>query len=61
MAKGAGCHLVSHVAEMTKLHKQGSYDRMTEDFLKLTDEMPTIMHDFVKSHAAIFTRRDVAA
>ena len=54
-------HLVSHLAVMTTLHKQGRYDRMTEDFLKLTGEMPTIMHDFVKSHAAEFTRRDVAA
>jgi hypothetical protein len=28
---------------------------MTEDYLKLTGEMPTSMFDFVKLHAAEFT------
>ena len=42
---------------MTELHKQGRYDRMSEDYLKLTGEAPTSMADFVKLHAAEFTRR----
>ena len=29
---------------------------MTDDYLKLTDETPTSMDDFVKLHAAEFTR-----
>jgi len=41
---------------MTELHKQGRYDRMSEDYLKLTGETPTSMADFVKLHAAEFTR-----
>jgi len=41
---------------MTELHKQGRYDRMSEDYLKLTGEAPTSMADFVKLHAAEFTR-----
>jgi hypothetical protein len=41
---------------MTELHKQGRYDRMSEDYLKLTGESPTSMFDFVKLHAAEFTR-----
>jgi len=42
---------------MTELHKQGRYDRMSEDYLKLTGETPTSMADFVELHAAEFTRR----
>jgi uncharacterized protein YbjT (DUF2867 family) len=51
-------HLVSHLTVMTDLNKQGRYDRMTDDLFKLTGEMPTSMHDFVKLHAAAFTRRE---
>jgi uncharacterized protein YbjT (DUF2867 family) len=55
---GAPAHLVSHLTVMTELNKQGCYDRMTDDLFKLTGEMPTSMHDFVKLHAAEFTRRE---
>ena len=40
---------------MTELNKQGRYDRMTEDVLKLTGQKPISMYDFVKLHAAEFT------
>ena len=49
-------HVVHHLAVMTEFHKQGRYDRMSEDYLKLTGETPTSMADFVKLHAAEFTR-----
>ena len=49
-------HVVHHLTVMTELHKQGRYDRMSEDYLKLTGETPTSMADFVKLHAAEFTR-----
>jgi hypothetical protein len=39
---------------MTELHKQGRYDRMSEDYLKLIGKTPTSMADFVKLHAAEF-------
>jgi uncharacterized protein YbjT (DUF2867 family) len=55
---GAPVHLVNHLAAMTDLTKQGRYDRMTDDLFRLTGEMPTSMHDFVKLHAAEFTRRE---
>ena len=51
-------HLVHHLTVMTELNKQGRYDRMTDDFFKLTGETPTSMHDFVKLHAAEFTRSE---
>jgi len=49
-------HLVGHLSVMTELNKDGRYDRMTDDLFKLTGERPTSMYDFVKQHAAEFTR-----
>jgi uncharacterized protein YbjT (DUF2867 family) len=58
---GVPTHLVNHLAVMAELHAQGRYDRMTDDLFKLTDKTPTSMYDFVKLHAAEFTRSEVAA
>jgi hypothetical protein len=55
-AAGLSDHVVHHLTVLTELHKQGRYDRMSEDYLKLTGETPTSMADFVKLHAAEFTR-----
>src|SRR5215469_6438311 len=53
-AAGLPEHVVHHLTVMAELHKQGRYDRMSEDYLKLTGETPTSMADFVKLHAAEF-------
>ena len=37
-AAGLSEHVVHHLTVMTELHKQGRYDRMSEDYLKLTGE-----------------------
>jgi uncharacterized protein YbjT (DUF2867 family) len=58
---GVPTHLVNHLAAMAELHVQGRYDRMTDDLLKLTGRTPTSMYDFVKLHAAEFTRGEAAA
>ncbi len=58
---GVPAHIVNHLTVMTDLNKQGRYDRMTDDLFKLTGEMPTSMHDFVKLHAAEFRRRETTA
>jgi uncharacterized protein YbjT (DUF2867 family) len=58
---GVPTHLVDHLAVMAELHAQGRYDRMTDDLFKLTGRTPTSMYDFVKLHAAEFTRRGAAA
>jgi uncharacterized protein YbjT (DUF2867 family) len=55
---GAPVHLVHHLATLTDLTKQGRFDRMTDDYFKLTGEMPTSVHDFVKLHANEFTPRE---
>jgi hypothetical protein len=56
LAAGIPAHTVKHLSVMAELNKQGRYDRMTDDLFKLTGQTPTTMYDFVKSHAAEFTR-----
>jgi uncharacterized protein YbjT (DUF2867 family) len=58
---GVPAHLVSHLGVMAELHAQGRYDRMTGDLAKLIGKVPTSMYDFVKLHAAEFTRNEVMA
>jgi hypothetical protein len=49
-------HVVKHLSVMTELNKQGRYDRV-----KLTGQKPISIYDFVKLHAAEFTRDGIAA
>ena len=49
-------HLLAHLAAMARLHQQGRYDRMTDDFTRLTGQAPTSMREFVQAHAVEFTR-----
>lgn len=53
-------HLMSHLEVMAELHLQGRYDRMTDDLFKLTGKRPTSMYEFVKLHAAKFTKNEAA-
>ena len=53
---GVPAHTVKHLSVMTELNKQGRYDRMTDDLFNLTGQKPISMYDFVKLHAAEFTR-----
>ncbi|HEX7766827.1 MAG TPA: NAD(P)H-binding protein [Nitrospira sp.] len=55
---GVPLHVANHLGVMADLHARGRYDRMTDDFFKLTGQMPTSVHDFVKLHAAAFTRSE---
>jgi uncharacterized protein YbjT (DUF2867 family) len=56
LAAGVPAHVVKHLSAMTELNKQGRYDRMTDDLFRLTGRKPISMYDFVKLHAAEFTR-----
>src|SRR6516164_6439182 len=58
---GIPAHTVKHLSVMTELNKQGRYDRMTDDLFNLTGQKPISMYDFVKLHAAEFTRAGAAA
>jgi hypothetical protein len=53
---GVPSHVLAHFAAMARLHQQGRYDRMTDDFTRLTGRAPTSMREFVQAHAAEFTR-----
>jgi uncharacterized protein YbjT (DUF2867 family) len=61
LGAGVPTHVVKHLSVMTELNKQGRYDRMTDDVFKLTGRKPISMYDFVKSHAAEFTRPEIEA
>jgi uncharacterized protein YbjT (DUF2867 family) len=54
---GLPAHMVNHLGTMAKLHVEGRYDRMTDDFFKLTGKQPMTVHDFVRSHTADFTAK----
>lgn len=60
VAAGVPEHTVHHMRVMTELTKQGRYDRMTDDLFKLTGQKPLGIYDFVKLHAAEFTREGTA-
>jgi uncharacterized protein YbjT (DUF2867 family) len=49
-------YLISHLAVLAELHGQGRFDRMTDDVFTLTGQQPMSMSEFVKQHAAEFTR-----
>ena len=53
---GMPAHLLAHFAAMARLHQQGRYDRMTNDYERLTGRAPVSMGEFARSHAAEFTR-----
>ncbi|PSB29776.1 hydroxylase [Stenomitos frigidus ULC18] len=55
---GVPTHLLNHLVVMAELHKQGRYDRMTDDLFKLTGKTPTSMSDFVKLYSTEFTRSE---
>jgi len=58
---GAPPHLIGHLSVMANLHAQGRYDRMTDDLFQLTGKPPISVLEFVKLHAADFTRPEIAA
>ena len=59
LGAGMPVHVAKHVSVMTELNKLGRYDRMTDDLFKLTGQKPISMYDFVKLHAAEFTRPEI--
>src|ERR1700749_1990011 len=61
LGAGGPTHVVKHLSVMTEMNKQGRYDRMTDHLFKLTGQKPISMHDFVKLHAAEFTRPEIKA
>jgi uncharacterized protein YbjT (DUF2867 family) len=55
LKRGLPVHLVNHLATMADLHRAGRYDRMSDDVLTLTGQVPLSLQEFVRKHAAAFT------
>jgi uncharacterized protein YbjT (DUF2867 family) len=61
LKRGLPIHLVNHLATMADLHRAGRYDRLSDDVLTLTGQMPMSMQDVVRKNAAAFTDSAKAA
>jgi hypothetical protein len=61
LARGLPAHLVHHLATMANLHRAGRYDRMSDDVLTLTGQVPLSVQEFVRKNAATFTASAKAA
>jgi NAD(P)H dehydrogenase (quinone) len=48
-------HLTRHIATMARLHAANRYDRLTHDVETITGRPATSVHDFVASHADLFS------
>ena len=55
LKNGVSAHLAHHLATMADLHRAGRYDRMSDDVLTLSGQVPLSVQDFVRKHAATFT------
>jgi uncharacterized protein YbjT (DUF2867 family) len=53
---GVPDYLIRHLAVLAELHGEGRFDRVTDDVFRLTGQHPLSMGEFVKEHAAEFTR-----
>jgi hypothetical protein len=61
LGTGVPAHVAKHLSVMTELTKQGRFDRTTDDLFKLTGQRPISMYEFVRWHAAEFTRPEIKA
>ncbi|MCI0332145.1 MAG: NAD(P)H-binding protein [Planctomycetes bacterium] len=55
LERGLPAHLVNHLATMADLHCAGRYDRMSDDVMTLTGQVPLSVQHFVRKNAATFT------
>ncbi len=61
LKRGLPVHLVNHLATMADLHRAGRDDRMSDDVLTLTGQVPLSLQEFVRKQAATFTASAQAA
>jgi len=55
LQRGFPVHLVSHLATVADLHREGRYNRMSNDVLTLTGQGPMSVQELVRKNAATFT------
>lgn len=58
---GLPIHLVNHLTTMADLHRNGRYDRMSDDVLTLTGQAPMSVQEFVRKNAPTFTAQATVA
>lgn len=55
---GASAHLVAHLESMALLHREGRYNRSSDDVKLLTGVPPISIEDFVRLHQNDFVKSD---
>lgn len=55
---GASEHVVAHLESMALLHRDGRYNRFTDDVKMLTGVAPMSIEDFVRAHRDEFLKAD---
>lgn len=53
---GLSEHVLDHLSTMGQLHRDGRYDRMTDQFARLTGKQPMSIRDFIEQHTSTFDR-----
>lgn len=51
---GLSEHVLDHLSTMGELHRDGRYDRMTDQFARLTGKQPMPIREFIQQHASAF-------
>ena len=55
-SSGLSQHVLDHLSTMGQMHRDGHYDRMTDQFAHLTGKRPMSIRDFIRQHASEFGR-----
>jgi uncharacterized protein YbjT (DUF2867 family) len=55
---GLSEHVLDHLSTMGELHREGRYDRMTDQFARLTGKRPMCLRDFIHEHASALEREN---
>jgi uncharacterized protein YbjT (DUF2867 family) len=54
---GLPVHVTQHIATMARLHREGRYDRATNDVEKVTGAKPERVQDYIADHPELFPAR----
>ena len=48
-------HVAQHIATMARLHREGRYDRSTDDVASITGAPAQTVEQYVAAHAGVFS------
>ena len=52
---GLPAHVAQHIATMARLHREGRYDRSTDDVAQITGGPAQTVEQYVAAHADVFS------